>query len=145
MAYFPKNAKWYWAEVVEEITVQGDLRNVVHRNIVLVHANSPQEAYNRAVEIGKRCEGSYENPEGAIVQTRFRGLGGLDVIHDKLEHGAELLYQEDIAVSEEQIGKWVCPKDRLPLFRDENEPDLKPDYGSKEIVDEVQSLLERKS
>jgi len=142
MAYVPKNAIWYWAEVIEEIGVEGDSRNVVHRNVVLIRADSPTEAYEKAIEIGKRYESSHQNPEGALVQTRFRGLGGLDVIHDNLEHGAELLYQEDIAVSQEQIQKWVCPKDRLSLFGSEEGSDLRPDYGSKEVVAEVQKLME---
>jgi len=145
MVYIPKNAQWYWAEIIEEITVQGELRNVVHRNIVLVNASSPTGAYDKAIEIGQRSETLYENPEGATVKTRFRGLGSLDVIHDKLEHGAELMYREDVGVSEKEIKKWVCPKARLPLFREENRRDLKPDYSSKEIVNEVRRLLDRES
>lgn len=142
MAYVPKNAAWYWAEVIEEIAVGGDSRNVVHRNIVLVRADSPEEAYEKALELGKQYESSYQNPAGSLVQTRFRGLGGLDVIHDRLEHGAELLYQEDVAVSQEQIQKWICPKGRLSLFGAQQASDLRPDYGSKEIVDEVNKLME---
>jgi hypothetical protein len=30
MGYIPANAKWYLAEIVEQIAVEGDPRNVVH-------------------------------------------------------------------------------------------------------------------
>lgn len=143
MAHVPEDARWYWAEVIEEISVERDDQNVVHRNIVLIRADSPTEAYEKAIDIGKQYEASYQNPAGESVHARFRGLGGLDVIHDGLEHGAELMYQEDIAVSPEQIQKWICPKERLALFRAEKDSVRRPDYRSKEIVDEARKLIER--
>src|SRR5437762_11462660 len=59
MAYIPENAKWYIATLIEEITVQGDARNVVHKNLVLVRADSPGEAYEKAQLLGKQAEASY--------------------------------------------------------------------------------------
>ena len=49
MGYIPKNAKWYLAELVEEITISGDPRNVVHTNLVLVRADSAAEAYEKSL------------------------------------------------------------------------------------------------
>jgi hypothetical protein len=46
----------------------------------------------------------------------FRGLRNLNVIHDALEDGAELIYSESIAVSEEQLRGWVTPKEQLGVF-----------------------------
>lgn len=40
----------------------------------------------------------------------FRGLGEMNVIHDGLEHGAELIYREGVGLSEEQICALVKPK-----------------------------------
>jgi hypothetical protein len=142
MTYVPSGAKWYWAEVIVEINVEDDPRNVVHRNLVLVQADSPMGAYERATEIGKRYESSDLNPSGKIVRITFRGLGGLDVIHDKMEHGAEILYSESISVSESQINQWVRQKNQLDIFR-EDEADNKPDYSSKEIGEEVHKILDR--
>jgi hypothetical protein len=45
--YIPKSAKWYLAEIVQQITVEGDSRNVVHTNLVLVRADSPEDAYQK--------------------------------------------------------------------------------------------------
>jgi hypothetical protein len=94
MGYIPPDAKWYLAEIVQQITVEGDPNNVVHNNMVLVRADSPEDAYARAVELGAARELSYENPEGKGVTIRFKGLHDLNVIHDELEHGAELIYSE---------------------------------------------------
>src|SRR5436190_21794788 len=113
MAFIPGDAKWYWAEIVEEITVEDDPRNVVHRNLHLIRADSPEEAYKKAIELGAAVEASWENVDGKRVTFRFRGLCDLNVIHDKLEHGAELSYREDISVDESTIQKWVASKEEL--------------------------------
>jgi hypothetical protein len=117
MGYIPESAKWYLAEMVEHITVEGDPRNVVHTNLVLVRADSPEEAHQKAIELGAAGEQSYENPEGKWVKVRFRGLHDLNVIHDELEHGAELIYQEDVGFDEAGIREWVTPKEELGIFR----------------------------
>ena len=146
MAYVPENAEWYWAKVIAEITVEGDDRNVLHRNILLIRADSPSEAYEKALRLGKEHEGTYLNPQGRVVRTLFHGLGDLGVIYDNLEHGAELFYKEDIAVSPEQIQKWIRPKDQLSLFRAEKRSDIqvRPDYRSGEIVDKARKLMSPK-
>jgi hypothetical protein len=142
MAYVPQGAKWYVAEIIEEITVEGDPRNVVHKNLVLIQADSPDEAYAKAVELGSEHDSSYDNPTGKLVRARFRGLGYLDVIHDDLEHGAELLYEQKTSVPEERIQEWVLPKERLTVFRKE-EPALDhPDYSAKDIVEEASKMLQ---
>ena len=136
VAYIPRNAAWYVAEIVEEIRVEGDSRNVVHRNLVLVEAGSPEDAYNRAIQLGRDNECSYANPEGRMVVCRFCGLAELNVIHDKLEHGAEIMFWEDVSVSENQIKTWVKSKERLAVFR-EIEPTTGPSYSSKDVLEDA--------
>jgi hypothetical protein len=140
MAYIPKNAEWYVAEIIEEIIVESDPRNVVHRNLVLVHASSPDEAYRHAMELGKQIEIAYQNPAGKKVKSIFRGLGELSVVHDALEHGAELRYSEEISVPEERITKLVRKKGELSVFC-ETDPARGPDYSSKEVLDEAYQLM----
>lgn len=144
MAYIPPGAKWYVAEIVEEIRVEGDARNIVHRNLVLVSAGSPEDAYRCAVELGREGEVTYQNPEGLTVVSRFRGLKQLEVVHDQLEHGAELLFLEDISVPEERIAAWLKTKEQLNVFQD-IEPSKGPDYSCKDIVDEAVRLARRDS
>jgi hypothetical protein len=136
MAYIPEDAKWYLAEIVEQITVEGDPRNVVHTNLVLVRADSPEEAYQKATELGSAGEQTYENPAGKRVAFRFRGLRGLNVIHDELEHGAELSYSENLDMDDSAITEWVTPKEKLGVFRPIT-PSTGPDYKSRDVLEEL--------
>lgn len=136
MTYIPEDAKWYLAWTVMEITVEGDPRNVVHTNLHLIRADSPDEAYEKAIALGKESEISYENPEGKLVTFVFRGLKNLVVVYDELEHGAELTYDEKIEVSEADIQRMLTPKDQLTVFDTTGVSD-KPNYEAKEVVEEL--------
>lgn len=144
MAFIPKSAKWYLATMIEEITVEGDSRNVVHKNYVLIRADSPEEAYEKAHELGKNSDTSYDNPEGKLVQIRFRGLSELNVVYDELEHGAELLYEEFLGLSEERVRALLRPKKELGVFRPIS-PGAGPDYSSREIAQEAKRLIDAES
>ena len=106
MGYIPRNAKLYLAEIVQQITVEGDPRNVLHTNLVLVRADSPEDAYQKAMELGTAGEQSYENIDDKRVTFRFRGLHDLNVIHEALEHGGELIYSENMDLDESAIQEW---------------------------------------
>jgi Domain of unknown function (DUF4288) len=136
MGYIPKSAKWYLAEIVEQINVEGDPRNVVHTNLFLVRADSPEEAYQRAIELGTSGEQSYKNPDGKSVTFRFRGLRDLNVIHDELEHGAELIYSENLDLDESAIREWLTPKEELGVFLPIT-PSTGPDYRSRDVVEDL--------
>jgi hypothetical protein len=59
MAYIPDDAKWYIAEIIMECQIEDDPRNVVHINIVLVRADSPEEAFEKADTKSKnKCDRS---------------------------------------------------------------------------------------
>jgi hypothetical protein len=53
MGFMPKDARWYLADVVLEHTIEGDPRNVVHVNMHLIEADSPEQAYEKAVALGR--------------------------------------------------------------------------------------------
>jgi len=136
MGFIPKDAKWYLAEIVEEIRVEGDQRNVVHTNLVLVRADSPDETHEKAMALGKRGDMKYRNPKGKKVTTRFRGLKNLNVIHDELEHGSEISFSQNIGVSEEKIKSWIAPTRKLGVFAPIR-PHRGPDYASAEVIEMV--------
>jgi hypothetical protein len=144
MAYIPSDAEWYVAEIVEEIVVEGDSRNVVHRNLNLIHATSPEEAYAKAMDLGREAETEFDNPSGRKVVIRFRGLRDLHVVHDRLEHGAELRYSEDVAIPEAGIMELVKAKEQFSVFP-QIEPTKRPDYGSKEVIEKAYELMTGKS
>jgi hypothetical protein len=136
MGYVPQGAQWYLAELLMEITVHGGRCNVLHRNLILVNAHSPEEAYNRALKHAWNGETEYKNPKGQLVEIRFRGIARLDVVYEPLEDGAELSFEERLGVSEEEIRAMITPKEQLRAFIPPS-PGLEhdPDYRSKAIMD----------
>ena len=104
MAYIPVDAEWYLADLIVEIWVEDDPRMTVHINTVLIHASSPNDAYEKALALGKEQIGApYLNPEGKRVESQFIGLKDLTVIHDKLQHGAELFFVERTDMQPEEV------------------------------------------
>jgi len=132
MGYIPEEAKWYLADVIVEMRIEGEPRSLIHINTLLVRADSPEEAHQK----GQQEEHSYENTDGRRVTGVFRGLGEMNVIHDELEHGAELIYRERVGLSEEQICALVKPKAQLGVFAP-REPAVGPNYMPKSVMDEL--------
>jgi hypothetical protein len=141
MAYIPKDAQWFIAQQVEEIRVQGHKRNLVHINYVLIQARTPAEAYRKSVELGKSGNQRYKNPDGKAVTIRFLGLRNLDVIHDSLEHGCEIMFSERRGMTRAGLRKLVRKKEELEAFLPVRDRPCQPDYSSKEIMDEVAKRL----
>jgi hypothetical protein len=115
--YIPSDAKWYIAEIVLEIKIEDEEENIVEIDYLLVRADSPQEAYEEAIKLGEEHAGSYQNTDDKTVVTVFRGFRHLDVIHEELEHGAEIMYDRKESLSEEEVRKLIRPKEELNLFK----------------------------
>lgn len=116
MGYIPDNAEWYLAELAMEITVHGARSNVLHRNLILIHAHSPEEAYDKAVLKGQSEETDYKNPKDQAVEIRFRGISSLNVVYEPLVDGAELCFVEQQGVSESEIQRMIPPEKKLDVF-----------------------------
>ena len=114
--FIPKGTEWYVGQIVEEFKVHGETKNLVHINTVLIRANSPERAYEKALELGRSVDRVFTNTDGAEVCVHFRGISGLFPVYDKLEDGAELLYEEHEGLSETAIQKLVQPKGNLAVF-----------------------------
>jgi len=114
--YVLPESKWYIGELIEEVTVEGEPRNIVHRNVTLIYAHSPEEAYQKALALDKKTEAVHEDPAGKLVHTRFWGLAELNVLHDDPRPGAELFYQEQIGVPGEKAHHWVLPRTTLKAY-----------------------------
>jgi len=141
MAYVPSDAEWFLAQMVLEIKVAGSKRNVVHVNFVLIRARSPAAAFKRATSIGKRENTSYVNEVGKRVTIRFRGLRDLDVIYDPLEDGCEVMFTEKLGVTEKGIRRLLRRKRDLEVFLPVRNRPGRPDFSSKEIMDQVKREL----
>jgi hypothetical protein len=136
MGYIPPDAKWYLAEIIEQIVVDGEPRHVIHTNVVLIRGDSPDDAYAKAVELGTAAEISYENPEGKRVAITYRGLRDLNVIHGELEHGTELIYSEEIDTDEAAIQQYICPREELGVFA-RRKPSRGPNYMPKDVFEKL--------
>jgi hypothetical protein len=136
MAYIPKDAKWYVADVVMQTCITGEPRSVVHVNTLLVRADSPEQAYAEALALGRGGEHTYENADGAAVRVTFRGLAELNVIHDELGHGAEIAYAEHVGLSEEEVARRVSARADLGVFR-ERQPSEGPNYMPGDVLDRL--------
>jgi len=144
MEYSHEDAEWYLADLVEEIQVAGEEQNVVHINTVLIRARSAEEAYEKAMANGREGEHSYENTDGQMVTIRFRGLRNLVYVYGGLEDGDELIYEERIGVPEEELEGYITPKDQLIAFSSGDGVRVKPNYVSKEVVDKVHAMLNKR-
>jgi hypothetical protein len=140
MAYIPPDARWYIAEIVVRFQVQGDPRAVVHVNLCLIEASEPAIAYRKALALGKAAETTYLNPKGRKVSIEFLGLRYLNVVHDRLEHGAELLYHEYVGLTVAAARKLVTRRKNLSVFRPLERPSG-PDYSSAEVVEAALKLV----
>lgn len=144
MSYVASDATWFIAELIVEIEVEGEQENVVHRNYVLVRADSAEHAYERSLQLGKESEVSYRNPSGKTVSIKFRGIADLDVIGRELEHGTEILFTEQSGVPEETLSRLIPAKESLSIFSP-IEPSAGPNYASQEVVEDVARMLKVKN
>jgi hypothetical protein len=142
MAFIPKGTAWYVAQVILEITVEGEVRNIVHINYLLVKAESPEEAYEKAMRLGTEHESRYLNRDKKIVSISFRGLRNLTAVYDNVDDGAELFYEEHVGVSPQALDALIRAKESLGVFRP-IERSSGPDYASEEIWREAQEMIEK--
>jgi hypothetical protein len=114
--FIPENTEWFIGELVEEFQAADQTENLIHINTILIKADSPEVAYEKALYLGESANRVFTNTAGVDVNVRFRGLRGLYPIYDRLEDGAELLYEERQGMSDEAIAKMVKTKEKLAVF-----------------------------
>jgi len=130
VGFIPKDACWYLADVI----IEDDPRNLVHVNTHLVEAESPEQAYEKALALGRSSEQEYANTDGKQVRVLFRGVRELNVIHDALEDGAELAYSETVGIPEEQLRGWITAKEQLGVFAPIEPKSGCPNYMPKSVM-----------
>lgn len=144
MGFIPLGAKWYVAKLVVAISVGHRKKVTVHINTVLVRADSPSEAYDKALALGRQERLAYRNTAGEKVRIRFLGLRDLSVIHDELTHGCELVFSERLGKTISQAKALVSRKRELGVFAP-IVPTRAPNYMSADIVRELKEALKMKS
>lgn len=71
MADSPETARWFIAELIEELILSGSVRNVVHRKTRVIFADSHQDAFEKALALSTEHETSYLNQKLDTGQTRY--------------------------------------------------------------------------
>lgn len=118
---------WYVASLLhrlewyDENTDDPNRRCLAWENQILIKADSPDEAYAKAVEHGRADEESGEvwetDNEERKGKWQFEGLTSLLPIYEELEDGAEIIWKEYERRSVKKIKSWVKPKDELEVFK----------------------------
>jgi uncharacterized protein DUF4288 len=85
MADSPESARWYIAELIEELILDGNVRNVVHRKTQVIFADCLADAYEKALSLSREHEIGYLNQSHKLAQTRYWGLNELNLLHDANE------------------------------------------------------------
>lgn len=111
------SSDWYVAEIVMEVKTEGESLSVINVKYVLIHANSPEDAFDEAEEIGKSNEDSYIGPGDQKITWIYHGLRDLSAVYEDLENGSELLIEEEASVSLEEIREVVAEKMQLNVFK----------------------------
>lgn len=124
-----KNGNWYVAEIIEKREAvnrkkDNDMRRVVTwGNFHLIKAESPKQAYEKAVKIGKEGELKFINSDKVEMEYTFVGIADLIPIYDEnIEDGCEIMWTdygfisnkrtEKFARTEKEILKSIVPKEK---------------------------------
>ena len=111
--WIPEDMEWFLAELIQQFAYANEDKLDVWVNTILVRASSPEEAHEKSLKLGETYNEKYINSDGVAVTATFRGLRNLYLIYDKLEDGAEIIYEELEGISEDEISAMITPKKQL--------------------------------
>jgi hypothetical protein len=93
---------WFWAWLVQITTKK--TRNgkpastgEVWENLILVKAADADEAYQKAIFVGKSGEGDCAGTlriDGSPAYATFLGVSDMGLVHDGIEDGTEILFRQ---------------------------------------------------
>ena len=89
-------------------------RFVVWENLILVQADDPEMAYQKAME-----GGAGNNGPTKAGRWQFEGLADLLPIYDKMEDGSEILWIKHKSKSVTTVKGMVKSKERLQVFSED--------------------------
>jgi len=116
MPHSPESAtRWYIAELTEEVTLEGDPDNMVHKKTRVIFADSPQDAYEKALTMITEHEISYLNQHHKAIRTRFWGLRELDLSNEDMDR-AGMLPQERKGAARRKNSTGLSPEQQFALL-----------------------------
>lgn len=108
---------WYIAEIAVLLDFGPASAPILQNNFVLIGASTPDRALEAAQSRGQLYEDDFLNTDGNPVTCKFIGIRNLHEVYDRLEDGAELLYEEFTLRSRDEAACYVRPRTDLAVFR----------------------------
>ena len=114
-----ENRNWYIVEIIEKCEPvnrndKNDLRRVTTwGNHHLLKANSPEEAFDKAIKLGKEKNYKFTNSDKVEMESIFVGIGELLPIYEDIEDGAELMWNDYGFISNRRTMKKKKKKEEL--------------------------------
>jgi hypothetical protein len=116
MPYSSQTAdRWYIAELTEEVTLEGDPQNLVHKKTRVIFADSPQDAYEKALSMITEHEVSYINEHHKAIRTRFWGLRELNLSNEDMER-AGMLPENRTGAARRRNSTGLSPEQQFALL-----------------------------
>jgi hypothetical protein len=79
MADSPLAARWYVAELTEEVALVGTPRlSIVHRKTRVIFADTPEDAFEKALALSKEQERSNSKVNERLARVRYWGLSEIN-------------------------------------------------------------------
>ena len=117
---------WWIATIVERYEHFDENKTNLNRrctawlNTVLIKASNRDEAYRKAIALGKVGRDSVCGAEGGRQgHWIFEGLASLMPIYDKLEDGAEIMFEQATNIAVKTVKACVKQKKALECFQDD--------------------------
>ena len=107
--------RWYIAELTEEVTLEGDPKNLVHKKTRVIFADSPQDAYEKALSMITEHEISYINEHHKAIRTRFWGLRELNLSNEDMDR-AGMLPEDRAGIARRRNSTGLSPEQQFALL-----------------------------
>jgi len=115
MANSPEASRWYVAELTEEVTLEGDPLNIVHKKTRVIFADTAEDAYEKALSMITEHELGYLNEHKRAVRTRFWELRELDLSNEDMDR-AGMLPQEKKGAARRRNSTGLTPEQQFALL-----------------------------
>lgn len=113
MTNSPEDSRWYVAELTEEVTLEGDPLQVVHKKTRVIFADSAEDAYEKALSMISEQEPSDEN--NRTVRTRFWGLRELSLSTEDMDR-ADIPPKEHKGAARRTNSTGLSPEQQFDLL-----------------------------
>ena len=110
-----KAPRWYIAELTEEVTLEGDPQNLVHKKTRVIFADSAQDAYEKALGMITEHEVGYINQHHKAIRTRFWGLRELNLSNEDMDR-AGMLPEEHYGIARRRNSTGLSPEQQFALL-----------------------------